>query len=90
VYENQIVGHRFIKVAKSPISPPVTFPFVVEMSGITLLNQEGIGVAGSEINVIRCQGLIFAKCCIASRHLLAFVFTFFFSSAYSGCNVLAQ
>ncbi|KAJ3688163.1 hypothetical protein LUZ61_017327 [Rhynchospora tenuis] len=49
-------GHRFIKVAKSPISPPVAFPFVVESSGITLLNQEGISVAGSEINAIRCQG----------------------------------
>lgn len=64
-------------MAKSPISPPVAYPFVVETSGITLLNQEGFGVAGSEINAIRCQGLIFGKCNIASRLLLSCVYFFF-------------
>ncbi|KAF8725722.1 hypothetical protein HU200_020271 [Digitaria exilis] len=49
-------GHRFIKVAKSPMSPAVAFPFVVESSGITLLSDEGIDVTGSEITSIRCQG----------------------------------
>ncbi|KAJ3676382.1 hypothetical protein LUZ60_003794 [Juncus effusus] len=49
-------GHRFIKVAKSPISPAVTFPFVIESSGITLLNHVGFRVAGQEINTIRCRG----------------------------------
>ncbi|KAF8758191.1 hypothetical protein HU200_010633 [Digitaria exilis] len=46
----------FIKVAKSPMSPAVAFPFVVESSGITLLSDEGIDVTGSEITSIRCQG----------------------------------
>ncbi|KAJ1261370.1 hypothetical protein BS78_09G024700 [Paspalum vaginatum] len=49
-------GHRFIKVAKSPMSPAVAFPFVVETSGITLLSDEGIDVTGPEITSIRCQG----------------------------------
>ncbi|PUZ63785.1 hypothetical protein GQ55_3G094800 [Panicum hallii var. hallii] len=49
-------GHRFIKVAKSPMSPAVAFPFAVESSGITLLSDEGIDVTGPEITSIRCQG----------------------------------
>nr|XP_051226358.1 DNA repair protein RAD51 homolog 2 isoform X2 [Lolium perenne] len=49
-------GHRFIKVAKSPMSPAVAFPFIVESSGITLLTDEGIDVSGPEITSIRCQG----------------------------------
>lgn len=35
-------GRRFIKVAKSPVSPAVAFPFIVESSGITLRSGEGI------------------------------------------------
>ncbi|KAG8084513.1 hypothetical protein GUJ93_ZPchr0010g9109 [Zizania palustris] len=49
-------GHRFIKVAKSPMSPAVAFPFTVESSGIILLSDEGIDVPGPEITSIRCQG----------------------------------
>lgn len=49
-------GQRFIKVAKSPMSPAVAFPFIVESSGITLLSDEGIDVSGPEITSIRCQG----------------------------------
>lgn len=49
-------GHRFIKVAKSPMSPAVEFPFIVESSGITLLSDEGIDVSGPEITSIRLQG----------------------------------
>ncbi|KAI5002909.1 hypothetical protein ZWY2020_027559 [Hordeum vulgare] len=49
-------GQRFIKVAKSPMSPAVAFPFIVESSGITLLNDDGIDVSGPEITSIRCQG----------------------------------
>ncbi|KAK3137639.1 hypothetical protein QOZ80_5BG0455020 [Eleusine coracana subsp. coracana] len=49
-------GHRFIKVAKSPMSPAVAFPFTVESSGITLLSDEGIDVTGPDITSIRCQG----------------------------------
>ncbi|CAM0957999.1 unnamed protein product [Alopecurus aequalis] len=48
--------HRFIKVAKSPMSPAVAFPFVVESSGITLLSDECIDVSGPDITSIRCQG----------------------------------
>ncbi|XP_058110083.1 DNA repair protein RAD51 homolog 2 isoform X2 [Magnolia sinica] len=47
---------RFIKVAKSPCSPPKAFPFVVTSGGISLLSDEGIEVMGPEINTIRCQG----------------------------------
>uniref|UniRef100_A0A0D9WC70 RecA family profile 1 domain-containing protein n=1 Tax=Leersia perrieri TaxID=77586 RepID=A0A0D9WC70_9ORYZ len=49
-------GHRFIKVAKSPMSPAVAFPFTVESSGIILLTDEGICVPGPEITSIRFQG----------------------------------
>ncbi|RLN01074.1 uncharacterized protein C2845_PM06G08510 [Panicum miliaceum] len=54
-------GHRFIKVAKSPMSPAVAFPFVVESSGITLLSDEGIDVTGPEITSIRCQELNYSS-----------------------------
>ncbi|OVA18184.1 AAA+ ATPase domain [Macleaya cordata] len=49
-------GQRFIKVAKSPISPPLAFPFVVTSSGISLLTDDGTEVKGPEINSIHCQG----------------------------------
>ncbi|KAK3008286.1 hypothetical protein RJ639_013279 [Escallonia herrerae] len=49
-------GHRFIKVAKSPISPPLAFPFDVTSSGIILLNNDGIEMAGPQINTIHHQG----------------------------------
>ncbi|GJN36229.1 hypothetical protein PR202_gb25069 [Eleusine coracana subsp. coracana] len=55
-------GHRFIKVAKSPMSPAVAFPFTVESSGITLLSDEGIDVTGPDITSIRCQGIIYMFC----------------------------
>jgi hypothetical protein len=45
-------------VAKSPMSPAVAFPFIVESSGITLLSDEGVDVSGPEITSIRCQGTI--------------------------------
>ncbi|BAF16414.1 DNA repair protein RAD51 homolog 2 [Oryza sativa Japonica Group] len=49
-------GHRYIKVAKSPMTPAVAFPFTVESSGIILLSDEGIDVPSPEITSIRCQG----------------------------------
>ncbi|KAK8942985.1 hypothetical protein KSP39_PZI008956 [Platanthera zijinensis] len=49
-------GQKFIKVAKSPISPPLAFPFTVCSSGIALLSDDGIEMLGQEINVIRSQG----------------------------------
>lgn len=49
-------GQRFIKVAKSPISPPVAFPFVVDSAGISLVSDDGIEVMGQEISTIHCQG----------------------------------
>lgn len=49
-------GQKFIKVAKSPMSPAVAFPFIVESSGISLLNDDGFKVMGREISTIRCQG----------------------------------
>ncbi|XP_043702540.1 DNA repair protein RAD51 homolog 2 isoform X2 [Telopea speciosissima] len=50
------LGQRFIKVAKSPLSPPLAFPFVVTSSGISLLSDDGIEVMGPEICAIHCQG----------------------------------
>ncbi|EOY34262.1 hypothetical protein QUC31_018525 [Theobroma cacao] len=49
-------GQRFIKVAKSPISPPLAFPFHITSSGISLLSDEGMELMGPEINSIHCQG----------------------------------
>lgn len=55
---NVISDHqRFIKVAKSPLSPPVVFPFIVDSSGIRLLSDDGVVVMGPEINWIRSHGL---------------------------------
>ncbi|KAF9596962.1 hypothetical protein IFM89_014606, partial [Coptis chinensis] len=48
-------GQRYIKVAKSPISPPIAFPFIVTSSGISLLSDDGTEVEGAEINAIHCQ-----------------------------------
>ncbi|XP_039015248.1 DNA repair protein RAD51 homolog 2 isoform X4 [Hibiscus syriacus] len=49
-------GKRFIKVAKSPISPPLAFPFHITSSGISLLSDDGMELMGPEINAIHCQG----------------------------------
>lgn len=54
-------GQKFIKVAKSPLSPPIAFPFIVDASGILLLSDDGIPVSGSEINSIRSQGFNYVK-----------------------------
>ncbi|KAJ9543819.1 hypothetical protein OSB04_023526 [Centaurea solstitialis] len=50
-------GQRFIKVAKSPMSPPLAFPFEVTSSGISLLNDDGVEMAGPQINAIDHQVL---------------------------------
>ncbi|KAG9445461.1 hypothetical protein H6P81_016801 [Aristolochia fimbriata] len=49
-------GQRFLKVAKSPISPPLAFPFEVTSAGLALLKDDGIEVMGPEIHAIRCEG----------------------------------
>ncbi|KAI3995230.1 hypothetical protein MKX01_032032 [Papaver californicum] len=49
-------GQRYIKVAKSPISPPLVFPFIITSSGISLISDNGIEVKGPEIHSIHCQG----------------------------------
>nr|GEU75519.1 pentatricopeptide repeat-containing protein At2g02750 [Tanacetum cinerariifolium] len=49
-------GQRFIKVAKSPMSPPLSFPFEVTSMGIVLLNDDGVEMAGPQINAIDHQG----------------------------------
>ncbi|KAL4587609.1 hypothetical protein LXL04_000481 [Taraxacum kok-saghyz] len=48
-------GTRFIKVAKSPMSPPLAFPFKVTSMGIVLLNDDGIEMNGPQINAIDHQ-----------------------------------
>lgn len=52
-----LAGERFIKLAKSPISPPLAFPFTITSSGISLLNDDGQELRGTEISTIHCQGL---------------------------------
>ncbi|KGN47322.1 DNA repair protein RAD51 homolog 2 [Cucumis sativus] len=49
-------GQRFIKLAKSPMSPPLAFPFTITASGISLLSNNGEELSGAEINEIHCQG----------------------------------
>ncbi|KAL3530641.1 hypothetical protein ACH5RR_009963 [Cinchona calisaya] len=49
-------GQRFIKLAKSSVSPPVAFPFTITTSGITLLDDYGVEMSGPEINTICGQG----------------------------------
>ncbi|KAH7560960.1 hypothetical protein JRO89_XS10G0147600 [Xanthoceras sorbifolium] len=49
-------GQRSMKVAKSPISPPLAFPFNITSSGISLLTDDGMELTGPEINAISCQG----------------------------------
>lgn len=44
-------------MAKSPISPPLAFPFHITSSGILLLSDEGMELMGPDINSIHCQGL---------------------------------
>uniref|UniRef100_A0A9I9DXH5 RecA family profile 1 domain-containing protein n=1 Tax=Cucumis melo TaxID=3656 RepID=A0A9I9DXH5_CUCME len=49
-------GQRFIKLAKSPMSPPLAFPFTITPSGVSLLTNNGEELSGAEINEIHCQG----------------------------------
>ncbi|KAK4753807.1 hypothetical protein SAY87_001911 [Trapa incisa] len=49
-------GQKFIKVAKSPMSPPLGFPFHVTSSGISLLDENGVELMGPEISRIHNQG----------------------------------
>ncbi|KAF5937478.1 hypothetical protein HYC85_024984 [Camellia sinensis] len=49
-------GERFMKVAKSPISPPLVFPFNITSSGISLLSDVGVEMIGPQINAIQNQG----------------------------------
>ncbi|EXC33216.1 DNA repair protein RAD51-2-like protein [Morus notabilis] len=45
-------GQRFIKLAKSPMSPPLAFPFNITAAGISLLDDYGRELKGAEINKI--------------------------------------
>ncbi|XP_059626714.1 DNA repair protein RAD51 homolog 2 [Cornus florida] len=49
-------GQRFMKIAKSPISPSLSFPFKITSSGILLLSDDGIEMTGPQMNTIHCQG----------------------------------
>ncbi|KAL7264653.1 hypothetical protein ACSBR1_002587 [Camellia fascicularis] len=49
-------GERFMKVAKSPISPPLVFSFNITSSGISLLSDVGVEMIGPPINTIQNQG----------------------------------
>ncbi|PON62369.1 DNA repair protein [Parasponia andersonii] len=49
-------GQRFIKLAKSPMSPPLAFPFNITSAGISLLSGIGTELKGAEINRIHYHG----------------------------------
>ncbi|WZY89931.1 hypothetical protein YC2023_046666 [Brassica napus] len=48
-------GQRIIKVAKSPMSPPLAFPFHITSAGISLLSDEGTELKGPGINNIHAR-----------------------------------
>ncbi|CAN4119938.1 unnamed protein product [Withania somnifera] len=48
-------GQKFIKLAKSPLSPPLVFPFSITSSGIILLNDDGVEMPGPEMHSISCN-----------------------------------
>ena len=51
-------GQRIIKVAKSPMSPPLAFPFHITSEGISLLSDDGAELKGRGINNIHARGII--------------------------------
>lgn len=51
-------GQRIIKVAKSPMTPPLAFPFHITSAGISLLSDEGTELKGPGINNIHARGII--------------------------------
>ncbi|GAB2215132.1 hypothetical protein Droror1_Dr00019509 [Drosera rotundifolia] len=51
-----VSGQRFMKIAKSPISPPLKFPFAISSSGVSLLDDVGEEVYGPKIHGIHSQG----------------------------------
>ncbi|RDX64422.1 DNA repair protein RAD51-like 2, partial [Mucuna pruriens] len=59
-------GQRFIKLAKSPVSPPLAFPFMITSSGMVLLDDDGVEMKGPEINAIHCQGLSLSSLAVSS------------------------
>lgn len=50
-------GQRIIKVAKSPMSPPLAFPFHITSAGISLLSDNGTELKGPGINTIHARGI---------------------------------
>ncbi|XP_029128614.1 DNA repair protein RAD51 homolog 2 isoform X2 [Cajanus cajan] len=59
-------GQRFIKLAKSPISPALAFPFKITSSGMVLLDDDGVEMKGPEISTINCQGLSLSSLAVSS------------------------
>lgn len=51
-------GHRFIKIAKSSISPSVGFFYNIASSGISLMSDEGTEITGMEASAIQGHGLM--------------------------------
>ncbi|KAH0929969.1 hypothetical protein HID58_015696 [Brassica napus] len=51
-------GQRIIKVAKSPMSPPLAFPFHITSEGISLFSDDGAELKGPGINNIHARGII--------------------------------
>ncbi|XP_065869003.1 DNA repair protein RAD51 homolog 2 isoform X3 [Euphorbia lathyris] len=49
-------GQRYIKVAKSPMSAPMAFAFIITSSGIMLLDDDGMELGGQDISTIHYQG----------------------------------
>lgn len=49
-------GQRYMKIAKSPISPPLQFQYEITASGISFLSDDGAEVSGPQINAIHFHG----------------------------------
>ncbi|XP_021746054.1 DNA repair protein RAD51 homolog 2-like isoform X1 [Chenopodium quinoa] len=49
-------GQRYMKIAKSPMSPPLQFCFEITASGISFLSDDGVEVSGPQINAIHSHG----------------------------------
>ncbi|CAN8247303.1 unnamed protein product [Cochlearia groenlandica] len=49
-------GQRVIKIAKSPMSPPLAFPFHITSGGVSLLSDDWTEMKGPGINTIHARG----------------------------------
>ncbi|XP_078430250.1 DNA repair (Rad51) family protein isoform X3 [Wolffia australiana] len=56
IFEAHSGNNKWMKIAKSPLSAPLTFPYTIDSAGISLLSNNGVTLIGPDINLIRSQG----------------------------------